>query len=372
VKTRRIRVGAVELGGGLPPAVQTMTDTDTADAEATLSQIGRCIAAGADIVRVAVPDAKAAAALWRIAAESPAPVVADVHFDWRLAVRALQAGCAGVRVNPGNIGGGDRLMKVVEECARRGACLRVGVNLGSIDPELAARLGRGPEAMCESALKESALVEASGFRNYKVSLKASGVRDTVAAARLFARVSDVPQHLGVTEAGPLVAGVAKSAVAMGILLSEGIGDTVRVSLTAPPEAEVEAALEILRALGLRHGGVEYVSCPTCGRCRIDLPALLADVKSRLADVKAPLKVAVMGCVVNGPGEAREADLGVAGGRGVGRLFVKGGFVSELPYAELAGAVEELARKVLSEREGVGGDGADDTGAGGTEGDVDGE
>jgi (E)-4-hydroxy-3-methylbut-2-enyl-diphosphate synthase len=350
VITRVIRVGTVELGGGLPPPVQTMTDTDTSDAEATLAQIGRCVGAGADIVRVAVPDAQVIAAFERIASESPAPVIADVHFDWRLAVGALKAGASGVRVNPGNIGGETNLMRVVEECARRGACLRVGVNMGSLEREFAERLGRTPEAMCASAAAAAALVERSGFRNFKVSLKASGVRDTVRAARLFARISDVPQHLGVTEAGPVVAGIAKSAVALGALLTEGTGDTVRVSLTAPPETECEAAVEILRALGLRKGGVEYVSCPTCGRCRIDLPALLAEVKSRLADVKAPLKVAVMGCVVNGPGEAKEADLGVAGGRELGRLFAKGRFVSELPYAGLAPALEELARRILRERE----------------------
>jgi (E)-4-hydroxy-3-methylbut-2-enyl-diphosphate synthase len=342
-------MGKLDLGGGAPPAVQTMCDTDTRDAEATLAQIARCAEAGADIVRVAVPDSRAALALERIAAESPVPVVADVHFDWRLAARALRAGASGVRVNPGNIGGPAKLMRVVEECARSGACLRVGVNAGSLDPEMARRLGRGPEAMCESALQETRLVEDSGFRNYKVSLKASGVLDTVAAARLFAKASDVPQHLGVTEAGPLVQGIAKSAVALGILLSEGVGDTVRVSLTAPPEAEVEAASEILRALGLRARGVEYVSCPTCGRCRIDLPKLLEDVRARLSDVKAPLRVAVMGCVVNGPGEAREADVGVAGGLRRGRLFMRGSPVADLPYSRLAQALEELARKVIRER-----------------------
>jgi (E)-4-hydroxy-3-methylbut-2-enyl-diphosphate synthase len=327
-----------------------MTDTDTADADATLAQIGRCALAGADIVRVAVPDTKAAAAFGRIASESPVPVIADVHFDWRLAVAALSAGAAGVRVNPGNIGGETKLMRVADECARRGACLRVGVNMGSLEREFEERLGRTPEAMCASAAASAAVLERAGFTNFKVSLKASGVRDTVRAARLFARISDVPQHLGVTEAGPVVAGIAKSAVALGALLSGGIGDTVRVSLTAPPETEAEAAVEILRALGLRKGGVEYVSCPTCGRCRIDLPALLAEVKARLADVKAPLKVAVMGCVVNGPGEAKEADLGVAGGRERGSLFVRGRFVSELPYDRLAPALEELARKFLADRE----------------------
>jgi (E)-4-hydroxy-3-methylbut-2-enyl-diphosphate synthase len=355
VITRVVRVGAVELGGGLPPPVQTMTDTDTADAEATLAQIGRCARSGADIVRVAVPGAQVIAAFRRIASESPVPVIADVHFDWRLAVSALKAGASGVRVNPGNIGGESKLMRVVEACARQGACLRVGVNMGSLEREFAERLGRTPEAMCASAAAAAEMVERSGFRNFKVSLKASGVSDTVRAARLFARISDVPQHLGVTEAGPMVAGIAKSAVALAALLSEGTGDTVRVSLTAPPETECEAAVEILRALGLRRGGVEYVSCPTCGRCRIDLASLLAEVKSRLADVKAPLKVAVMGCVVNGPGEAREADLGVAGGSGGGKLFVRGSFVSELPYESLAPALEELARKILREREA--GDGA---------------
>jgi (E)-4-hydroxy-3-methylbut-2-enyl-diphosphate synthase len=352
VITRVIRIGPLSLGGGLPPLVQTMTDTDTRDAEATLLQIGRCAEKGADIVRVAVPDAASAAALERVAGGSPVPVVADVHFDWRLAVLSLKAGAAGVRVNPGNIGGGAELMKVAEECSRTGACLRVGVNLGSLDRDAEARLGRGPEAMCASAEGACALLDREGFKNFKVSLKASGVGDTVRAARLFSRISDVPQHLGVTEAGPMVAGIAKSAVALGALLSEGIGDTIRVSLTAPPEAEAEAGVEILRALGLRKGGVEIVSCPTCARCRIDLPSLIEEVKRRLADVKDPLKVAVMGCVVNGPGEAKDADLGVAGGRKRGRIFVKGRFVSELPFAELAPALEELARGFLKEKAGA--------------------
>lgn len=338
------------IGGGAPVLVQTMANADTRDARRAIAQILSLVAAGAEAVRVAVPDERAAEALREIVPASPAPIIADVHFKAQLAVLAIQNGASGVRINPGNIGGPARVRAIAEAAGKAGAALRVGVNSGSLDREIAQKYGRGPEAMVESALKEIRAVEETGFRNLKVSLKASSVRDTVAAARLFASRSDIPQHLGVTEAGDLIAGVAKSAVAMGILLSEGVGDTIRVSLTAPPEEEVEAAWAILRALGLRRRGVEFISCPTCGRTEIDLAGLLKDVKKRLADLRAPLKIAVMGCVVNGPGEAREADLGVAGGRGKGSLFVKGERISSHPFAELAPALENWARRLAAEWE----------------------
>jgi (E)-4-hydroxy-3-methylbut-2-enyl-diphosphate synthase len=349
-EARSIHVGSVRLGGGAPIAVQTMTATDTRDVGATLAQIQRCAALGAEIVRVAAPNAKAAAALKEIVSRSPVPIVADVHFDHRLALAAIDAGAAGVRINPGNIGGAEKTRKVAEACGKAGAALRVGVNMGSLDKELALRFGRTPQAMAMSALKDLAIVEETGFKNYKVSLKASSPMDTVKAARIFAQMSDAPQHLGVTEAGGLIAGISKSAVALGLLLSDGIGATIRVSLTAPPEEEVLAAYEILRALGLRNAGVEYISCPTCGRCEIDLIKLLEDVKNRLSGIRTPLKVAVMGCKVNGPGEAREADLGVAGGKDGGRIFIKGESFEDCPYGKLAERLEEIAKRMAREME----------------------
>jgi (E)-4-hydroxy-3-methylbut-2-enyl-diphosphate synthase len=347
--TRVIRLGGLALGGGNPVLVQTMTNTDTRDVQATLSQVRSVAALGAEIVRVAVPDEAAAEAIRGIAGGSPVPIVADVHFDAGLAVQALRNGAAGVRVNPGNIGGPAKARMVAEEAGRRGAALRVGVNLGSLDKGMEGRFGRGPRAMVESALRDTAAILETGFADLKVSLKASSVLGTLEAARLFHQMSDLPQHLGVTEAGDLLPGAVKSAVAMGILLSEGIGDTIRVSLTGLPEDEVLAAWEILRALGLRERGVGYVSCPTCGRCQIDLPALLRDVKGRLRDLTAPITVAVMGCVVNGPGEAREADVGVAGGKDKGSLFVKGKLVKSLPFESLAAELETWARVIARER-----------------------
>jgi (E)-4-hydroxy-3-methylbut-2-enyl-diphosphate synthase len=343
-------VGKVPLGGGAPVAVQTMTNTDTRDSRATLESVMSLAALGAELVRVAVPDMTAVKALYEISAGSPVPIIADVHFDHRLALEALKAGAKGVRVNPGNIGGPKKLRAVAEACGKSGAALRVGVNVGSLEKEISKVLGFGPEAMTESALKAIKVVEETGFKNLKASLKASNLPDTVAAARLFAQRSDVPQHLGVTEAGDLIGGVAKSAAAFALLLSEGVGDTIRVSLTAPPEDEVKAAYEILRALGLRERGVEFVSCPTCGRCEIDLIALLKDVRERLKNITTPMKVAVMGCVVNGPGEARGADLGIAGGKGKGSLFVKGKRVADYPYEELAARLEQRARELAKEKE----------------------
>jgi (E)-4-hydroxy-3-methylbut-2-enyl-diphosphate synthase len=347
-RSRGIMVGSVAIGGGAPVVVQTMTNTDTRDAKETLRSVRLLAALGAELVRVAVPDRKAALSVYEISSQSPVPIIADIHFNYRLALESLKAGAMGVRVNPGNIGGDDKLRMVSEACGKAGAALRVGVNVGSLDKEIASRMGLGPEAMTLSALKALKVAEETGLRNIKVSLKASNLKDTVAAARLFSKRSDTPLHLGVTEAGDIIGGVAKSAAAFALLLSDGIGDTIRVSLTAPPEDEVRAGYEILRALGLRERGVEFVSCPTCGRCEIDLIALLADVKDRLKDIKTPLKVAVMGCVVNGPGEAREADLGVAGGKGKGTLFLKGKRVADYPYEELAPRLEARARELANE------------------------
>lgn len=326
-------------------AVQTMTNTPTSDIEKTLGQIRLAVGRGAEVVRLAVPDREAAQALREIVPQSPAPLVADIHFDYRLALLSIEAGVAGLRLNPGNIGDPKKIRLVAEAAGKSGMAIRVGVNAGSLDKAMVDKYGHGPEAMVESALKEIALIEETGFSNLKVSLKASDVAQTVAAVRLFSRVSDIPQHLGITEAGDTKTGAVRSAVGLGILLFEGLGDTIRVSLTGPPEEEVDCAWEILRALGLRQKGPRFVSCPTCGRCQIDLPALLADVKARLGHLKTPLTVAVMGCAVNGPGEAKRADLGVAGGKGQGRLFVKGRPVGSYPFAELSRRLADLATEM---------------------------
>lgn len=348
LRTRRIIVGGVPVGGGAPVSVQSMCSTPTRDAEATLAQIGRLAAAGCDIVRVAVPDEEAARALERICAESPLPVVADIHFDYRLALASAKAGAAKIRINPGNIGGEDNVRAVAEECGARGLPIRIGVNSGSIEKRLLERYGGPtPEAMVESAAGQLALLERFGFRDVCVSLKASDVPTTVAAYRMASERFDCPLHLGVTEVGTSYNGVVASAVGIGTLLCEGLGDTLRVSLTAPPEEEVRAGIAILKAAGLRRGGVHIVSCPTCGRTQIDLISLATEVENRLAGLDAELTVAVMGCIVNGPGEAREADYGIAGGRGEGVLFKKGRPVGKVPEAKLVdalcGMIEEETR-----------------------------
>ncbi len=349
--TRALRLGRVTIGGGAPVAVQTMTTTDTRDAAATLDQIRSLARAGAEIVRLAVPDERAADVLREIVADSPAPLVADIHFDWRLAVRSLESGVAGIRINPGNIGGPDKVRRVAEAAGARGAVIRVGVNGGSLDPAVLARHGGRPTAaaMVESAVEKIRLVEETGFRDLKVSLKGTDVLTTVAAVRLWSGLSDIPQHLGVTEAGDAASGAVKSAVGLGLMLAGGLGDTIRVSLTAPPEEEVRVAWEILRAVGLRARGVEIVSCPTCGRTEGPLRALAAEVKRRLADITAPLTVAVMGCVVNGPGEAREADAGVALGRGDGLIFVRGRPLERVPNDQLADRLEREVRRLAADR-----------------------
>jgi (E)-4-hydroxy-3-methylbut-2-enyl-diphosphate synthase len=349
--TRAIRLGPLTIGGGAPVLVQTMTNTDTRDVAATLAQIASVAERGAEAVRLAVPDRRAAERLPELVSASPVPLIADIHFNHRLALMAVKAGVAGLRLNPGNIGGPAGVLRVAEAAGAAGAAIRVGVNSGSLEAAAAAAAASVPEAMAASALAQAALLAQTGFSNIKVSLKASSVGETVAAAKLFHERSDWPQHLGVTESGDERSGAVRSAVGLGILLSQSIGDTIRVSLTGAPEAEVDCAWEILRSLGLRRRGPEFISCPTCGRCRIDLPSLLADVKRRLGDLGSPLTIAVMGCVVNGPGEASRADLGIAGGRGRGQLFVAGQPAGSFEYGQLAQALEDKAREMDRERRG---------------------
>ncbi len=348
-QTRQIRLGPLAIGGGAPVSVQTMAKTDTRDAAATLAQVREAAAAGADLVRVAVPDQAAAEALDELVAGAPVPIVADIHFDHRLALRALAAGVAGLRINPGNIGGAARVREVAEAARARGVPIRIGVNAGSLEPELLARYGGATaEALVESALGHVRLLEAEGFEAIKISVKASDFARTVDAYRLLAERTDYPLHLGVTEAGTFLAGTVRSCAAMGLLLAEGIGDTIRVSLTDTPVREVRVGLELLRALGLREPGPSVTSCPTCGRRQVDIAGLVLRVEEALERFymehpSAPrLHVAVMGCMVNGPGEAREADVALAGGKGRFALYVRGRHTGSPPEAE---ALEALMRAV---------------------------
>ncbi len=344
-------VGAVPVGGASPVTVQSMTNTPTADVAATVAQIRRLEEAGCEIIRVAVPDAESAEAIGRIKDRIGIPLIADVHFDYRLAVAAARAGADGLRINPGNIGGVKKVREVVAAAKDRGIPIRVGVNSGSLEKDIIGKHGgvATAEGMVESALRHVELLRAMDFDAIKVSLKASDVRRTVAAYRLLAGRTDLPLHLGVTEAGTLVAGLVKSALGIGILLAEGIGDTLRVSLTRDPVEEVRAGYEILRALDIRRRGPEIVACPTCGRTRIDLFGIVARVEAALTRCTAPIKIAIMGCVVNGPGEAREADIGIAGGDGVGILFRRGKVVRKFPEEQLVevllAEVEKFEKKV---------------------------
>lgn len=323
-KTRRIYVGSVPVGHGAAIAVQSMTNTDTRNVRATVRQIRSLERAGCEIVRVAAPDRAAALALGEIRSRISIPLIADIHFDYRLALEALRQGVDGLRLNPGNIGARHKVREVTRAAAERGVPIRIGVNAGSLDRTiLRSHGGPVPEAMVESALGHVGILEKEGFHLIKISLKASDVPRTVEAYRILSRRVDYPLHVGVTEAGTPLPGAIKSALGIGILLSEGVGDTIRVSLTAPPPEEVRAAYAILGALGVRRRGVEVISCPTCSRTEIDLIGLARKVERALVHVVTPLKVAVMGCVVNGPGEAKEADVGLAGGRGKGILFKKG-------------------------------------------------
>ncbi|MEW6220172.1 MAG: flavodoxin-dependent (E)-4-hydroxy-3-methylbut-2-enyl-diphosphate synthase [Thermodesulfobacteriota bacterium] len=329
-KTRQIRIGQIPIGGDAPIAVQSMTNTDTRDVTRTVAQIQTLARAGCEIIRVAVPDLEAARAIAAIRAQIPIPLIADIHFDARLAVASMEHGAQAIRINPGNLGGRDKLQRVVDAARQHQVPIRVGVNAGSLDKEILARHGHpGAAALVESALANIRLLEAMRFSDIKISIKSSDPMTTVAAYRLLADRTDHPLHLGVTEAGGLIAGTVKSAVALGILLAEGIGDTFRISLTRDPVDEVRVGWELLRSLRIRSRGPELISCPTCGRCEIDLFRLAGEVESRIQTMEAPVRVAVMGCVVNGPGEAREADIGVAGGKGVGLLFAHGERIKKL-------------------------------------------
>lgn len=337
-------VGGVPVGGGAPVVVQSMTNTRTDDVEGTLGQIRALATAGAGIVRVAVPDRAAAEAVSSLVAESPVPLIADIHFDHRLAVAALQSGVAGVRINPGNIGGREELKAVVDAAHGGKAVMRVGVNSGSLQRDLGEMEELDPAgALVESAVRYCALLEDLGFERIKVSAKSSSPLTTIAASRQLAERVPYPLHLGVTEAGTRWAGSIRSAVALGVLLEEGVGDTIRVSLTGDPVEEVRVALEILRTLGLAPRGPRVVSCPTCGRTRIDLEPLALEVEERLQELGLDLEVAVMGCVVNGPGEARKADFGIAGGDGEGVVFSKGRPVRKVAQADL---VDALFREIV--------------------------
>jgi (E)-4-hydroxy-3-methylbut-2-enyl-diphosphate synthase len=340
-KTRTIYVGRVPIGGEYPVAVQSMTKTDTADIKSTTKQIKALEALGCEIIRLAVPDMNAAKALGKIKKSINIPMIADIHFDWRLALEAIEQGVDGLRINPGNIGAKWKIKEVVTAAKERGIPIRVGVNAGSLEKELLRKYGHPkPEALVESAGRHIEILEELSFTNIKVSLKASEVLKTIEAYRLFSERYNYPLHIGVSEAGPPSRGIVKSSVGLGILLSEGLGDTIRVSLTAEPEEEVRVAYEILRSLGLRKRGVDIISCPTCGRCKIDLKGLATKVEYKLRDIDKPITIAVMGCVVNGPGEAREADFGIAGGKGRGILFKKGEIVKTVKEDELLDALLE--------------------------------
>ena len=337
--TKQINVGGVLVGGGAPVSIQSMTNTRTDDVEATLAQIRKLATAGCDIIRVAVPDMAAAHAVAKIKESSPLPVVVDIHFDYRLALEAIAAGADKVRINPGNIGDEARVKAVADACRQHNVPIRIGVNGGSMQKKVLAKYGKVcPEAMVESAFEHIKLLNKFDFDDICLSLKSSNVQNTMKAYQLMSQQSNYPLHIGVTEAGTKRMGTIKSAVGIGGLLALGIGDTMRVSLSDDPVEEVYAARDILKAAGIRQEGAELVSCPTCGRTRIDLIELAGEVEERLKDVKKPITVAVMGCIVNGPGEASAADCGIAGGQGEGLLFKKGEIIKKVPQDQL---VDEL-------------------------------
>src|SRR5512138_1946490 len=348
-RTRPIRVGGVVIGGDAPVVVQAMTKTDTRDARATAAEIRRLEKAGAEIVRLAVPDRAAAAALGAIRKAARVPLIADIHFDHRLALAALEAGVDGLRLNPGNIGGPAKVREVVKAAGERGVPIRIGVNSGSLEKDILALAGGATAAaMVESALRHVRLLEDLGFRLIKISLKASDIPRTLEAYRLLAGRVDYPFHAGITESGRLLAGSVKSSAGLALLLAEGLADTIRVSLTAPPEREVFVAWQILQDLGLRVRGATFVSCPTCGRCEVDLEAVAAKVEKVVLALRTPLTVAVMGCTVNGPGEAKEADLGLACGRGGGVIFKRGKVLRKVPAARMADELIAEVKKMAGE------------------------
>jgi (E)-4-hydroxy-3-methylbut-2-enyl-diphosphate synthase len=348
-KSRQIKLGAVAIGGDAPITVQTMATTDTRDFERTADQLRQLQAAGADIIRVAVPDMDAAANLGALQKAIKVPLVADIHFDFQLAMEALRQGVQGIRLNPGNIGGQAKVREVAKLARERGVPIRVGVNAGSLEKRLIAKYGRAtPEAMVESAKDEVHWLEDEGFFDIKVSLKASDVPTAVRAYRLAAKAFDYPLHLGITEAGTLQGGSVKSAAGLGILLAEGIGDTIRISLAADPIEEVRVGIHLLKSMGLRHGGLTFVACPTCGRCSVDMIPVAERVEKKLNVIRGggEVHVAVMGCEVNGPGEAKEADIGIAyGHNGVGILFKKGKLVKRMKADELEAILIEEAQKI---------------------------
>lgn len=349
--TKQIQVGNVRIGGGAPCVVQSMCSTDTRDVAATLDQIGRLAQAGCEVVRCAVPDAEAAKALAAIKAGCPMPLIADIHFDYKLALTALESGVDGLRLNPGNIGERWKVAEVVKAASERKVPIRIGVNGGSLEKELLVKYGHPtPEALVESALGHVRILEELNYDQIKVSIKVSDVVRTVEAYRLLSLAIDYPLHIGVTEAGTVFSGTIKSSVGLGVLLYQGIGDTMRVSLTGDPVHEVRVAYDILKALGLRKRGINFVSCPTCGRCQIDLIPVAEEVERRLADVQSEITVAVMGCAVNGPGEAREADFGIAGGRGEGLLFKNGEILRKVPEKEMAQALVEEVLSAVKEKQ----------------------
>ena len=355
-QTKPVKVGPLTIGGGRPVVVQSMTNTDTRDARATLAQIENLVAAGCELVRVAVPDREAAAALCEIQREILVPVVADIHFDYRLALDALEAGVDKLRINPGNIGGKDRVRAVVGEAQARHVPIRIGVNAGSLEKPLLERFG-GPtaEAMVESAMGHVGILEDLGFTDIVVSLKASDVPLAIAAYRGLAERVNYPLHVGITESGTVKSGTVRSAVGIGAILAMGLGDTIRVSLTGDPAHEVRLGYEILKVMNLRARGPVLISCPTCGRCGVDLIGIAGEVERRLEEMQATdaVKVAVMGCAVNGPGEAREADVGVAGGRGEGLIFRHGRIVRKVPETQMVEALMAEVRDLLAERAGGG-------------------
>ena len=351
-KTRQIQLGRVRIGGDAPISVQSMTKTDTRDIMATLSQIRVLADAGCEIIRVSVPDEASAHALGEIKKGSPLPVIADCHYDYRLALEAIRQGADGIRINPGNIGKKGRVLQIIREAKSRQIPIRIGVNAGSLEKDLYEKYGAPTaEALVESALRHIDLFESEGYESIKVSLKSSHVGITIDAYRLMAKETDYPLHLGLTEAGGPFSAPIKSAVAMGILMAEGIGDTIRVSITGDPLLEVRAGFEILRSLGLRQRGVDVISCPTCARCKIDLVGLADRIEREVSDMTMPLKVAVMGCVVNGPGEAKDADVGVAGGKGSGVIFRKGRIIQKVDEGFLADALISEIREIARQRQG---------------------
>lgn len=349
-KSRQLKLGNMFIGGDAPISVQSMTNTKTENVEATVNQIKELTALGCDIIRCAVPDLRAALALSAIKAQIAIPLIADIHFDYKLALEAIAAGVDGLRLNPGNIGGKDEVLQVIKKASERNIPIRIGVNAGSLPKDILLKYGHPtPEALVEAAWRHIKILEEHDYRNIKISLKAHDVPLTIAAYRLMAAQCEYPLHVGITEAGTVNSGIIKSAVGIGALLAEGIGDTIRVSLTGDPANEVRVAYQILKALGLREYGPTLISCPTCGRTQIKLEKLALEVEKRLENIKEPITVAVMGCVVNGPGEAREADIGIAGGISEGLIFKKGKIIKKVREEEIIEALFAEIDKILVER-----------------------